>query len=233
MSAETHATSANQPDSTSNPADEAQPTDASADEEGTGEPFDDKQLDNEVITANDDAAAAEEESEENADAQAADEVAAESPAPAPPSPPAKEAPSTPTETPPSAKDMATSVTAATAASATPAATHAASSATPERVYVEIPRAKPGQGYRAPKNYQQPGLELLSKIIIVLMCISLPIAPAVIFVMILAYSHAIQQGLLWLWIVMILLIEPMALLLAWGVGREALGVAGATNYIRRK
>jgi hypothetical protein len=115
------------------------------------------------------------------------------------------------------------------AGAQPAATDAA---TPQRVYVEIPRLAPGQGYHAPKNYQRPMLDTLSKALIVLMCLSLPIAPAVIFVMILVFSQAIHYGLLWVWIVMIVLIEPIAALVAWGVAREALGVMGGSTFLRR-
>ncbi len=92
-------------------------------------------------------------------------------------------------------------------------------------FVTIPRAKPGQEYKAPKNVQQPLLTGFYRVVVTLLCLSLPVAPAVIFVMILAFSKAIQFGFLWLWIVMILLIEPMALLVAWGIAREALGVAG--------
>lgn len=117
--------------------------------------------------------------------------------------------------------------------ATPAApAPSASPATPARVFVEIPRLAPGQGYHAPKNYQRPLLDTLSKTLVVLMCLSLPIATAVIFFMILAFSHAIQEGLLWVWIVMILLIEPIAILLAWGIAREALGVMSGSTFQRR-
>ena len=127
---------------------------------------------------------------------------------------------------------------ATASSTTPPDAQSAAPAAsttptpPERVFVEIPRLAPGQGYHAPKNYQRPLLDTLSKALIVLMCLSLPIAPAVIFVMILVFSHAIQEGLLWVWIVMILLIEPIALLVAWGIAREALGVMGGGAFLRR-
>ncbi len=111
------------------------------------------------------------------------------------------------------------------------ATSAETPATPKRVFVEIPRLAPGQGYHAPKNYQQPMLDLLSKAFIVLMCLALPLAPAVIFVMILVFSQAINEGLLWVWITMILLIEPIAILIALGIAREALGVMGGANSQR--
>ena len=36
--------------------------------------------------------------------------------------------------------------------------------TPEKVYVKIPKAGPGQGYKAPKNYQYPLFDALSKVV---------------------------------------------------------------------
>ena len=54
---------------------------------------------------------------------------------------------------------------------------------PERVYVEIPRAKPGQGYKAPKNFDNPLLALASKLFIAALCLSLPVASGVIFGMV--------------------------------------------------
>ncbi len=98
-------------------------------------------------------------------------------------------------------------------------------------FVTIPRAKPGQEYRAPRNVQQPLLSGIYRLAVTLLCLSLPIAPAVIFFMILVYSRAIQYGLLWLWITMIVLIEAIALFVAWGIAREALGYAGV-SYARR-
>ena len=98
--------------------------------------------------------------------------------------------------------------------------------TPEKVYVKIPKAGPGQKYQAPRNYQQPLLDALSKFIIVAMCAAIPLATGLIFVMILVGSETSRTQLLWLWIPMIVLIETIAVLVAIGVGREALGVAGA-------
>jgi hypothetical protein len=97
--------------------------------------------------------------------------------------------------------------------------------TPEKVYVKVPKAGPGQGYRAPKNYQQPLLDALSKVIIVLLCASIPLATGLIFAMILGASETSRTEFLWLWIPMIVLIEGIAIAAAIGVGREALGVAG--------
>ena len=98
-------------------------------------------------------------------------------------------------------------------------------APPEKVYVKIPKAGPGQGYHAPKNYQQPLLDTLSKIIIVLLCASIPLATGLIFGMILGFSETSRTQFLWLWIPMIVLIEGIAIAVAIGLGREALGTAG--------
>jgi len=111
-----------------------------------------------------------------------------------------------------------------------AASNAANAANDER-FVKIPRALPGQEYRAPRNVQQPLLDGFYRLAVTLLCLSLPIAPAVIFFMILVYSRAIHFGLLWLWITMIVLIEAIALFVAWGIAREALGYAGV-SYSRR-
>jgi hypothetical protein len=96
---------------------------------------------------------------------------------------------------------------------------------PEKVYVKIPKAGPGQGYKAPKNYEQPLLDALSRVFVVLMCSALPLATGLIFAMILGASQTSRNEFLWLWIPMIVLIEGIAIALAIGIGREALGTAG--------
>ncbi|HEY0722920.1 MAG TPA: hypothetical protein VGD41_02770 [Pyrinomonadaceae bacterium] len=96
---------------------------------------------------------------------------------------------------------------------------------PEKVYVKIPKAGPGQGYKAPKNHEQPLLDALSRVIVVVMCSALPLATGLIFAMILGASQTSRNEFLWLWIPMIVLIEGIAIALAIGVGREALGTAG--------
>jgi hypothetical protein len=101
----------------------------------------------------------------------------------------------------------------------------------ERTFVEIPRAKPGQEYRAPKNYDQPFLRLLSRIVIVLMCLSLPITAGGIIAMILILDKTASTTQLWLWIPLGLFVEAFAIFLAIGVAREALGVAGSNQYTR--
>lgn len=98
-------------------------------------------------------------------------------------------------------------------------------AQPERVYVEIPKAGPGQTYRAEKNVQRPFLTWIAAAFIIALCASLPAAPALIFGMILANDPHSRTEFLWIWIPMIIFIEALALPLAWYVAREALGAAG--------
>ncbi len=99
-------------------------------------------------------------------------------------------------------------------------------------FVQIPRAKPGQEYKAPRNFQQPLIDLFYRVAVTLLCLSLPVAPAVIFYMMLADSKAIQYGLLWVWVTMIVIIEVIAIAVAWGIAREALGLSGV-SYIRTR
>jgi hypothetical protein len=109
--------------------------------------------------------------------------------------------------------------------------------TPERIYVKIPKAGPGQRYQAPKNYRQPLLMLVSRLLVVLLCLSLPIIPLVIIGLILflpgshGATNAYEEGFLWLWIPMFLFVELIAISVAIGVGREALGVAGNGPFER--
>jgi len=99
------------------------------------------------------------------------------------------------------------------------------------VFVKIPRAGPGQGYTAQKNYDQPLLTALSRLAIVAICLALPVIPGVIVGMILflplsgGAHNALQAGFAWLWIPMILFVEAFAIFLAIQVYREAVGTAG--------
>lgn len=97
-------------------------------------------------------------------------------------------------------------------------------------FVKIPKALPGQEYKAPKNFQNPLIRGIYRFVVVALSLSLPLAPAVTIFMILAYSKAIQFGLLWLWIPMAIFIEVIAIGIAWGVAREALGISGV-SYAR--
>jgi hypothetical protein len=96
-----------------------------------------------------------------------------------------------------------------------------------RVFVEIPKAGPGQGYRAPKNIDHPTLNRLSKLLTWLVCAALVAAPAFVIGLIcfLPGSHALQLGFAWLWIVMFILTESIGVFSAIGIYREAVGTAG--------
>jgi hypothetical protein len=96
---------------------------------------------------------------------------------------------------------------------------------PERVYIEIPRAQPGQGYKAPKNYDNRLLSLVSKLVIIALCLSLPVAPGLIFGLIYTFDPNARAMFLWIWIPLTLFIMLIASLVAIGVAREALGTAG--------
>ncbi len=102
---------------------------------------------------------------------------------------------------------------------------------PGPVYVEIPKAKPGQEYRAPKNYDQPELATLGKLAIVLACLSLPLVPALIIGMIVRTTYATEPYLLWLWVSMAILVVGFAIFVAWGLAREAIGIQHASDYQR--
>ena len=100
-------------------------------------------------------------------------------------------------------------------------------ASDNRVFVEIPKAGPGQGYQAPKNFNHPALNQLSKVLTWLVCAALVVAPAFVIGLIcfLPGSHALQFGFAWLWIVMFLLTESIGVFSAIGIYREAVGIAG--------
>ncbi|HEU5438873.1 MAG TPA: hypothetical protein VFU88_06265 [Ktedonobacterales bacterium] len=124
------------------------------------------------------------------------------------------------------------------ANTTPPSTSAGTEgAAPERVYVKIPKAGPGQGYRAPKNYQRPLVDLVWRVLVVLMCLSLLVIPLAIIGMIVflpasaGHHNAYEEGFLWLWIPMFLFVEAIALFVAIGIGRAALGIAGSGPFER--
>lgn len=98
-------------------------------------------------------------------------------------------------------------------------------AEPRRVYVEIPRAKPGQGYHAPTIYRRPLLTFVQQVFTILLCASIPGAVTLIFAMILANDPNSRTEFLWIWVPLIIFVEALAIFLAIGVGREALGLSG--------
>jgi len=106
---------------------------------------------------------------------------------------------------------------------------AGTQAKPERVYVEIPKAGPGQGYRAPKNYQRPLVDLLTQLAVAAMCLSLLIVPGAIIAMIVWNTYRAEPYLLWLWATMFVFLEAIAIFVAIGLWREALGYTGRADY----
>lgn len=107
------------------------------------------------------------------------------------------------------------------------ATQTSQAPKPEKVYVKIPKAGPGQGYQAPRNFQHPLLQNLSLLIIVAMCGALPITPAAIVTMIILKT----PDLLWLFLPLGVMVVVIALFVAVGLGREAIGSSGAGRYTR--
>jgi hypothetical protein len=104
-----------------------------------------------------------------------------------------------------------------------------SSATPQKVFVKIPQAGPGQKYRAPKNLQHPALSSLSTVLVILMALSLPLVPAILIIMIAYNTLGSSPDLLWLWITMFILVEAIAIFAAIGIAREAIGVTRRSDY----
>jgi len=94
---------------------------------------------------------------------------------------------------------------------------------PEKVIVPIPKAKPGQEYRAPKNYDHPVVQALSRIVVALFCLSLVAVPAGILGAIMLRPSG--QQLLWLFIPLTVLVLAFAIFVALGTYREAVGSAG--------
>jgi hypothetical protein len=106
---------------------------------------------------------------------------------------------------------------------------AGAQAKPERVFVPIPKAGPGQGYQAPKNVEVPLADVLGTLLVAGACLSLLVVPAVIILMMAA--NTIQEpGLIWLWVTMFIFLEAVAVLVALGLWREALGYASRTDYL---
>jgi hypothetical protein len=106
-----------------------------------------------------------------------------------------------------------------------------------RVFVQIPKAGPGQGYKAPKNYDQPLLSFLSRLAVLAMCAAVLLVPGVIMALIMflplsaGHKNASEAGLLWLWIPMFLFIEAFAVFIAVNVYREGVGTAGEGRNLR--
>jgi hypothetical protein len=111
----------------------------------------------------------------------------------------------------------------------PTTTSTGSPAAPEKVFVKIPQAGPGQKYHAPKNFEHPALRALSTVTVILMALSLPLVPAILIVMIAFNTFGSEPNLLWLWITIFVLVEAIAVFAAIGIAREAIGVTRRSDY----
>jgi hypothetical protein len=124
-------------------------------------------------------------------------------------------------------------------SATPPSSAASDAGKPKdnRVFVKIPKAGPGQGYKAPKNYNQPLLGALSRLAVLGLAAAVLLVPGIIMAMIMflplsaGHKNASEAGLLWLWIPMFLFIEAFAVFIAVNVYREGIGSAGEGDHLR--
>lgn len=123
----------------------------------------------------------------------------------------------------------------------PSASNGTSAGAPKdnRVFVKIPKAGPGQGYQAPKNYDQPLLNVLSRLLVLAMCAAVLLVPGVIMAMIMflplsaGHRNASEAGLLWLWIPMFIFIEAFAVFIAVNIYREGVGSAGEGKHLRAR
>lgn len=73
------------------------------------------------------------------------------------------------------------------------------------------------------------MQAVSRIVVVLLCLSLPVTAGGIITMILIMDKVAATTQLWLWIPLGLFVEAFAIFLAIGIGREALGIAGGDHF----
>jgi hypothetical protein len=111
----------------------------------------------------------------------------------------------------------------------PASTPAGSEE-PERVYVKLPPPPPRRT-SAGREGQRAGLQFLGWLFALALCVSIPAAPGIIMLLLLFQPETARHGLVWLWIAMFVLVEPIALLAAWGIWREVTGWSRAGDFLR--
>ena len=102
---------------------------------------------------------------------------------------------------------------------------------PARVYVKLPSVPAGGGVRVPRETSNALFQWAGIVFAALLCISVPAAPAIIMALLLREPGTARHGLLWLWIAMFAIIEPIAILVAWGVWREFTGWTSPRDYAR--
>lgn len=85
--------------------------------------------------------------------------------------------------------------------------------------------------RTESNLPTPLLQMLGQLLALALCLSLPGAAGIILVMLAIFNIGNGGGLLWIWIPMILFVETIAFLCAFGVWRELTGWTGPRDYQR--
>jgi hypothetical protein len=115
---------------------------------------------------------------------------------------------------------------------TPQNPPAATPASPEQVvYVKLPPPGSTQAARRPQNAPNPLIGTVLNAFAFVLCLTLPISSGLILVML--AIHSVQSGIpmLWLWIPMFLFVEPIAILVAYGIWREYSGWRVPRDYLR--
>lgn len=85
--------------------------------------------------------------------------------------------------------------------------------------------------RSRANLPNPLLQGLGQLLAIALCLSLPGAAGIILILLAIFNIRDGGGLLWIWIPMILFVEAIALLCAFGVWREFSGWGSPRDYQR--
>lgn len=95
----------------------------------------------------------------------------------------------------------------------------------------VPHASARRG-RSRANRPNPLLQRLGQLLAIALCLSLPGAAGIILILLAIFNIRDSGGaLLWIWIPMILFVEVIALLCAFGVWREFSGWGSPRDYQR--
>lgn len=99
------------------------------------------------------------------------------------------------------------------------------------VYVKLPPPGSMHASRPPQNAPNRLITSVLNVFALVLCLTLPISSGLI--MVLLANHSLQTGfpLLWLWIPMFLFVEPMSILVAYGIWREYSGWRLQRDYLR--
>lgn len=101
----------------------------------------------------------------------------------------------------------------------------------EPVYVKLPPPGTAQASRRPTDAPNPLLRYGGPIVAFALCCTLPLAPALIMILLMIQPGSSVHGFFWLWIPMFIFIEGMALLVAYGIWREMSGYSRAADFER--